>query len=110
MFGKLFVFGHLIISTTGLLCYSSDTLGGNVLLVDCNKVAPGTTLCLKLEESTGGPAAKACWKEEGVTPGCMTHDTITRCFCNTDECNGGMKTITSTFILPLLFFLSFYFN
>ena len=116
MFGKLFVFGLFIITTTGLLCYKSDTPSGNVLLVNCDKVAPGATLCVKQQLSIGEPAVKAsCWKEAGDTPGCTTYDygfgiTQTRCFCNTDGCNGGMKTTTSTFILPLLLVLSFYFN
>ena len=112
------MFGLLIISTTGLNCYKSDTPSGNVLLVNCDKVAPGTTLCAKLEvqvESTGEAPLKACWDEAGDTPGCTTYDygfgiTQTRCFCNTDGCNGGMKTTTSTCILPLLLVLSFYFN
>ena len=85
-------------------------------LIDCEKEAPGATLCVKQQSSVEGVrhALRACWTDEGESTGCTEFEVglgenVSRCFCNTDGCNGGIRCITSIWVVFALFlFLIFY--
>ena len=92
--------------------------GEHVRLIDCEKEAPGATLCVKQQSSVEGVryALRACWTDEGESTGCTDFEdfgglgeNISRCFCDTDGCNGGIRFSTNIWVIFALFlFLIFY--
>ena len=84
--------------------------GEFVRLIDCEKEAPGATLCVKQQSSVEGVryALRACWTDDGESTGCSEFEVglgenISRCFCDTDGCNGGKRSITSIWVIFALF-------
>ena len=84
--------------------------GNLVRLVDCEEEAPGAKLCVKQQSSVDGVrhALRACWTDEGESTGCTEFEVglgenISRCFCDTDGCNSGIRCITSIWVTFALF-------
>ena len=84
--------------------------GERVRLIDCEQEAPGSTLCVKQSSSVEGVryALRACWTDKGDSTGCTEFEVglgenISRCFCDTDGCNGGIRCSTSIWVIFALF-------
>ena len=88
--------------------------------VDCEELYPGrATFCVTQQSSVDGAmnTLRACWDGlEEASLGCTTFDMglgeqITRCFCDTDNCNdfnGGIRCITNNWVIIALFLVLFF--